>query len=69
MYKSLYARLDLYECAVVSDEDNLALNLVADLEVRIEVLPRMWSELLETESDALLLLVEVEDNDLDLLVE
>ena len=69
MDKSLYARLNLNECAVVSDENDFALNLVADLEVRIESLPRMRLELLETEGDSLLVLVEVEDDDVDLLVE
>ena len=29
----------------------------------------VWSELLQTESDTLLLLIEVEDNNVDLLVE
>ena len=69
MHESFNARLNLDECAVVSDEDDLALDLVADLEVRIEVVPRMGSKLLQTEGDALLLLVEVEHHDLDLLVE
>ena len=69
MYETLDTGLNLDECAVVGQENDLTLDLVTDLEVRIEVLPRMWIELLETESDALLLLVEVEDNDLDLLVE
>ena len=69
MYEALYARLNLDECAVVSDEDDLAANLVTNLEVRIEVVPRVWSKLLETESDSLLLLVEVENDNLELLVE
>ena len=68
MDKSLYARLDLYECAVVSDENYLTLNLVTDLDIRIEAIPRMSGKLLQTESDSLLLLVEVENYDLDLLI-
>ncbi len=68
MDKSLYARLDLYECAVVSDENYFTLNLVTDLDIRIEAIPRMSGKLLQTESDSLLLLVEVENYDLDLLI-
>jgi hypothetical protein len=44
-------------------------NLVTNLEVRIECIPRMRSELLETESDTFLILIEIKDNDIDLLVE
>ena len=69
MDKSLYARSNLYECTVVSDYDNLALNVVANLQVCIECIPWVRSELLQTKSDALLLVIEVEDNDIDLLVE
>ena len=67
--ETLYARLDLYECAVVGNEDNLTLNLVTYLEVRIEGIPRMLGELLEAQGDSLLGLVEVEYHDIDLLVE
>ena len=67
--ESFYARFNLDECAVVSDEDNLTLNLVTDLEVRIEVVPRMWGKLLVTKGDSLLLRIEFLDDDLDLLVE
>ena len=69
MDESLYARLDLNECAVVSDEDNLSGNLVTNLDIRIEAVPRMCCKLLETESDPLLLLIEVENDNLDLLIE
>ena len=68
MDKTLYARLNLNECTVVGNEDNLTLNLVTNLEVRIKSIPRMSLELLQTESDSLLVLIEVEDNDIDLLV-
>jgi len=67
--KTLNTWLNLYECAVVSDENNLTLNLVTYLEVCIECIPRVNCELLETESDSLLSLIEVEDNYVDLLVE
>ena len=68
MYKTFYTWLNLNECAVVSDKDDLTLNLVTNLEIRVEVIPWMWGKLLETESDTLLLLIEVKNNDLDLLV-
>ena len=67
--ETLYAGLNLYECAVVSDDHDLTLDDVANLEVGIESIPGMRAELLETESDALLGVVEVEDDDIDLLVE
>ena len=69
MDKSLYARSTLYECTVVSDNDYLALDVVAYLQVGIQSLPWVGSKLLQTESDTLLLLIEVEDNNVDLLVE
>ncbi len=69
MDKALDTRSDLDECAVVSHDDNLALDTVTDLEVSVKRIPRMRSELLETESDTLLLVVEIEDNDVDLLIE
>ena len=69
MDKTLDTRLDLDECAVVSDEDDLALDGVTDLEVRIEFVPRMWGKLLVTKGDSLLLRIEFLDDDLDLLVE
>ncbi len=43
--------------------------MVAHLEVGVEAVPGMRLELLESEGDALLLVVEIEDNDLDVLVE
>ena len=67
--KTLYTRSDLYECTVVSHNDYLTLYVVAHLQVSIESIPWMWSELLQTKSDTLLLLIEVEDNNVDLLVE
>ena len=69
MDQTLNTRLNLYECTVVGDNDYLTLYVVAHLEVSIQSIPRMWSELLQTESDATLLVVEVENNDIDLLVE
>lgn len=42
--------------------------MVADLEVLVEAIPWVRGELLQTEGNALLLLVEVEDNDIDLLI-
>ena len=68
MDEALYAGSDLNECTIVGDNDNLTLNVVTNLEVRIKSIPRMSLELLQTESDSLLVLIEVEDNDIDLLV-
>ena len=67
--KAFNARCDFNKCTIVSHNHYLALNLVTYLEVRIEGIPRMRSELLETEGDTLLLFVEIEDNNVELLVE
>ena len=69
MDQTLYTRLDLYECTVVGNNDYLALHVIAYLQVCIESVPWMWSELFQTESNALLLVIEVEDNDIDFLIE
>ena len=45
------------------------MNLVTYLEVFIQSIPWVRSELLETELDTFLLVIEVDDNNLDLLVE
>ena len=44
--ESFYAWLNLDECAVVLNEDDFTLNDVANLQVRIQAVPRMWSKLL-----------------------
>ena len=69
MDKTLNARSDLNECTVISDNNDLTLNVVAYLEILVESIPWVRSELLQTESDTLLLVIEVEDNNVNLLVE
>ena len=59
---------NLEECAVVGHDNHAALDLVANLEVGVESVPGMGHELLDAQSDALLLVIEVEDNDVELLV-
>ena len=66
--KTLYSRSNLNECAVVGHNHYFTLNLVANLEVLIQLVPWMWLQLLQAQSDALLLLVKVEDNNVKLLV-
>jgi len=63
--QALNTRLNLYESTVVSHNNYLTLNVIANLKVRIQRIPRVLSELLDTESDTLLLLIEVEDMYLD----
>ena len=67
--QAFYARSHFDECAVVGHNDNFTLDFVADLDFGSESVPGMGLELLETEGDTLLLVVEVEDNDVELLVE
>ena len=69
MDETFNARSDLDECAVVSDDHHFTLNDVTNLKVRIESIPRMRSELLQAESNTLLVVVEVKDNDLDLFIQ
>ena len=69
MNESFYARSDFNECAVVCYHYNLTLDTVANLQVCVECIPWVRSELLETKSYALLLIIEVENNDIDFLVE
>ena len=67
--QALYTWSNLNECTIVSHNHYLTLHVITYLEVLVEGIPWMWSELLQTESDTLLLLIEVEDNNVDLLVE
>ena len=60
---------DLDECAVVGNDDDLTGDVVAFLDVSIKSIPGVRSELLDTESDTMLGLIEVEDDDVDLLIE
>ena len=69
MNQTFNTRSDFDECTVVSHNYNFTLHVVANLQVSIQCIPRMRSELLQAESDTLLLIVEVEDNHADLLVE
>ena len=61
--QALDALLELDECAVVGDRDDLALDAVADLVLLLDALPRVGLELLQAERDALLLGIEVEHLD------
>ena len=69
MDKTFHAGDDFHESAVVSDDDHFTFDFVADFQIRVERLPTLGGELLETQGDTLLALFEVEDNDIDLLVE
>ncbi len=56
------------KCAVVGHDNNFAVYFVANFEVCVKSVPRMGLELFETESNALFLVIEVENNDVELLV-
>ena len=51
--ETFYARSHFDECTVVSEDNDLTLDLVAHLEVSVEAIPGMWLELL-IQSDTLL---------------
>src|SRR6185436_12862051 len=61
------ARLELDEGAELGQPDHLALHVRPDRELAGHVLPRVALELLETQRDPLVLLVDVEDDRLDRL--
>ena len=67
--QTFYAGSNLHECAIVGHNHNFAFDFVADLDLGSQSIPGMGLKLLETEGDALLLVVEVEDNHIKLLVE
>ena len=69
MDKTFHTGHDLHKSAVVSDDDHFTFDLVTNLQIGIEFLPRLRSELFETQGDTFLTFFEVEDNDVDLLVE
>ena len=69
MDKTFYTRSDFDECTVIGHDSHFAFDFVAHFEVGIECVPRVRGELFQTESDAFLLVVEVENNDIEFLVE
>ena len=69
MYKTFYAGSDFKECAIIGHDNNFAIDLVANLKLCVESIPGMGLELLEAEGDALLLVIEVENDDIEFLVE
>ena len=68
MDQTFHTWSDFYECTIVGHHNHFTLHAVANLEVWIESIPWMRHELLQAESDALLLFVEVENNHIELLV-
>ena len=66
--ETFYARSHFDECTVVSEDDDLTLDLITHLKVSVEAIPRMWLELLEAKSDTLLSFVELKDNDIERLI-
>ena len=66
--QAFYARSDFDECTVIGHHDNFAFYFVTYFQVRIQSVPRMRSQLFQTQCDTLLLVVEVKDNHIDLLV-
>ena len=63
------AFLDFDERAVRHEVDDLAFDFLTDREALFDVVPRIGLHLLEAEGDALLLLVDVEDLDVDVLAD
>ena len=68
MNQTFNARSNLNKCAVVVHHNHAARNLVAHLQIGIELVPRMRLQLLQAEGNALLLVVKVENHHIELLV-
>ena len=69
MNKTFHTGSNFKECAVVCHNDNFTLNVVTNLKVCIECIPRMGIKLFKTKSDTFLFVVEINDNDIEFLVE
>ena len=69
MDEAFDACFDFDERAVRHEVGDLALDLRADREALFDLVPRILLGLLEAEGDALLLLVDVEDDDVELLAD
>ena len=69
MHQAFDPVLDLDEGAVGDEFGDLAVDVLADRETGLDLLPRIGLELLEAEGDALLLAVDVEDDDIDRLAD
>src|SRR5439155_776848 len=69
VHQAFDTRLELDECAVVRDRDDLALHARSNRILRRDVLPGIGLQLLQAERDALALPVDVEDFHLELLAD
>ena len=69
MDKSFHSGGYFDKCAVISHDNHLALDLISNLKAFAERIPRMRGKLLETESDPLLVIIKVEDDNIEFLVE
>ena len=69
MDQTFYARSDFDECTVVSHNDYFTFHLVTYLQVSIQSIPWVRSQLFQTKSDTFLFVIEVKDNNVQLLVE
>ena len=69
MDQTFNTRSNFNECAVVCDNHYFTLHNIADFQVCTDIVPRMGSKLLQTKSNSLLLIVEVEYNHIDFFVQ
>src|SRR5262245_29549530 len=69
MNEAFDARFEFYKRAVRHKIDDLAFDLLAHLILALDVLPRVRELLLETEADAFLLAIHIENDDIDFLAD
>src|SRR3712207_1455494 len=67
--QAFHTRSYFDERTVICHHNHFAFHLVAYFQLSIQSVPRMRSKLFQTQSDTLLLVIEVEDNDVELLIQ
>ena len=69
MNEAFDAFFQLHECAVRNEVGDLAFDLLARREAFFDLVPRILLRLLQAKRDALLFLVDVENDDFELLAD
>ena len=65
--QTFYSRSDFNESSVVGHHDYFTFHYIANLELAVEGIPWMGLKLFQTEGNAFLLFIEVENNDIEFL--
>ena len=66
--QSFYPRSHFYKGTIVSHHHNFAAHLISHLQARIKCIPRMRSQLFQTERNTFLLIIKVKNYNIDLFI-